>query len=83
MTPRDRRYERLVAVSVSAILCFVLILEFFADSEYKSLAILAALFCWLIAVLVMVLSVPRYLMHLFRDRFGLIGKAKPDDDGHN
>jgi hypothetical protein len=80
MTPRERRYRSLTAVSVLAILCFVLILEFLGDSEYKSLAILVALGCWLIAALVMVFSAPRYLLHIFRDRFGLLGGRKSDDD---
>ena len=79
MTPRDRRYRNFTAVSVLAILCFVLILEFFGDSEYKSLAILFALGCWLIAAVVMLFSAPRHLLHLFRDRFGLLHRRKHDD----
>ena len=78
MKPRDRRYESLIAVSVAAGLCFVLVLELFGESEHKSLAILVALFFWLIATLVMVLNVPRYLIRLFRDHFGLIGESKKD-----
>lgn len=80
MNSMDHRYRRLVAVSVIAILCFVLILELFSDSDYKSVAILAALCCWFVAALVMILNVPRYLVHLLRDRLGVIGEVKPDDE---
>lgn len=80
MTMRNRRYRNLTAVSVLAVVCFVLILEFFGDSEYKSLAILVALGFWLIAVIVMLSSAPRFLLYLLRDRFGLLPHGKHDDD---
>jgi ABC-type nitrate/sulfonate/bicarbonate transport system permease component len=81
MTPRNRQYQRLCAISSIAILCFVLILQFFGESEHKALAVLIALFFWAVAMLTMVLSVPRYLLHLFRDRFRLFAnKIKNEGD---
>jgi peptidoglycan/LPS O-acetylase OafA/YrhL len=80
LKPIDRRYRIVSAVAVLAIICFVLILRLFGDSEHKPLAILVALFFWLIAALVMLFSAPRHLLRMLRNDRGLLRRRKHDDD---
>jgi hypothetical protein len=70
MKSSRRTREVVGAVFIAAGAGFVLLLHFFADSEYRSEAILVALVLWALAAALGLLAFPRHVLEYLRRTFG-------------